>query len=81
MSLHTVASWAASSKRFPSTSAVADRLLGDGLVPLHSALGQHDDGQRQLYFAHGHQYIAYRTSHLQLLSDPAITRKVLRWLT
>ncbi|TXT33277.1 MAG: PGAP1-like protein [Comamonadaceae bacterium] len=61
-------------------SAIADRLLGDGLVPLHSALGQHDEARRCLNFPADHQHIAYRTGHLQLLSDPAITRLLLSWL-
>ncbi len=59
---------------------LADRLVGDGLVPLRSALGQHDEPQRCLHFAPEHQYIAYRTGHLQLLSSPAITQQVLSWL-
>jgi hypothetical protein len=61
-------------------SPVADRLVGDGLVPLHSALGQHDDPQRQLHFAPDRQYIAYRTSHLALLSSPAVAQQLLTWL-
>jgi len=62
-------------------SPVADRLLGDGLVPLHSALGQHDDPQRCLNFAPDHQYIAYRTNHLALLGSPAVAQHILRWLS
>ena len=62
-------------------SRVADRLVGDGLVPLPSALGQHPDAQRQLHFAPGHQRVVYRTSHMQLLSDPAITKQLIQWLT
>ncbi len=61
-------------------STLADRLLGDGLVPLHSALGQHDEAARQLHFAPGHQHIVYRTGHLQLLSSPAVTAQLLQWL-
>jgi pimeloyl-ACP methyl ester carboxylesterase len=61
-------------------SHLADRLLGDGLVPLHSALGQHDEAPRQMHFAPGHQLISYRTGHLQLLSNPAITQQLLQWL-
>ena len=61
-------------------SAVADRLVGDGLVPLHSALGQHDEPRRTLVFAKDAQHIAYRTSHLQLLSSPAVTQQLLHWL-
>src|ERR1035437_3160715 len=62
-------------------SALSDRLLGDGLVPLNSALGQHDDPQRRLAFAKGAQWIAYRTNHLALLSSPAVTQQMLQWLT
>ncbi len=61
-------------------SALADRLLGDGLVPLHSALGQHDDPKRCLHFAPEHQLIAYRTSHLALLSSPAVAQQLVTWL-
>jgi len=61
-------------------SHVADRLLGDGLVPLHSALGHHDDAARQLVFAPSRQYISYRTNHMQLLSHPEVTRQLLSWL-
>jgi hypothetical protein len=60
-------------------SLLADRLLGDGLVPLHSALGQHEDPLRCLPFAPGHQYMAYRTGHLQLLNSPAVTQQLLTW--
>ena len=43
---HTVAATTAAKR-----SALANRLVGDGLVPLHSALGQHDDARRNLAFA------------------------------
>lgn len=61
-------------------SALADRLVGDGLVPLHSALGEHDDPQRTLLFAKSSQRIVYRTSHLGLLSSPVVTRQLVTWL-
>ncbi|NCP39966.1 MAG: alpha/beta hydrolase [Rhodoferax sp.] len=61
-------------------SPVADRLTGDGLVPLHSALGEHDDPLRCLHFAPAHQLIVYRTGHLQLLGDPQIATQLQRWL-
>ena len=62
-------------------SALADRLIGDGLVPLHSALGQHDDPKRTLVVAKTAQWITYRTSHMALLSSPAVTEKLVHWLT
>ena len=62
-------------------SLLADRLTGDGLVPLRSALGQHDDPARSLAFAADRQSIQYRTNHMQLLSRPAVTHQLLQWLS
>jgi len=59
---------------------LADRLTGDGLVPLHSALGQHEDPARRLVFAKGTQHIVYRTGHLDLLSSDKVVAQVLAWL-
>ncbi|MEO6066041.1 MAG: hypothetical protein ABIP49_09720 [Lysobacterales bacterium] len=73
---HTIAATAAARR-----SATADRLIGDGLVPLHSALGHHDDAQRRLEFAPASQWIAYRTNHMQLLSSSGVTQQIERWLT
>ena len=57
-----------------------DRWLGDGLVPVASALGHHPDPERALAFPKSRQWIAYETSHLELLSDPAVADRLLRWL-
>ena len=62
-------------------SALADRLIGDGLVPLRSALGQHDDVRRNLAFAKESKWIAYRTNHMALLSSPEVTGQIVQWLT
>ncbi len=62
-------------------SLLADRLLGDGLVPLHSALGQHTDPRHTLAFAKTAQHIVYRTSHMALLGSPEVTQQLLQWLT
>jgi len=59
---------------------LADRLTGDGLVPLHSALGQHEDPVRQLRFSKDRQHIVYRTGHLDLLASPQVAAKLLDWL-
>ena len=61
-------------------SALADRLVGDGLVPMHSALGEHDDARRTLAFPKAAQRIVYRTGHLGLLGSPVVTRQLLKWL-
>lgn len=61
-------------------SAMADRLIGDGLVPLNSALGRHDDPRRCLAFPDSSQRIEYRTNHLGLLSSPDVTGQLVDWL-
>lgn len=61
-------------------SPAADRLLGDGLVPLVSALGRHDDPARSLAFGPLDQIIVHGTGHLQLLSDPGVGLRVSEWL-
>jgi pimeloyl-ACP methyl ester carboxylesterase len=59
---------------------IPDRLVGDGLVPLHSALGQHADENRTLNFKPSAQWIAYSTGHMQILNSPEVNEKVLQWL-
>ncbi|MEL1220648.1 alpha/beta hydrolase, partial [Aeromonas hydrophila] len=61
-------------------SVLADRLIGDGLVPLRSALGLHDEARHQLAFLPAHTMIAYRTSHMALLGSPQVARQLLLWL-
>jgi len=73
---YTVAATTASKR-----NALTNHLIGDGLVPLHSALGHHDDVERKLVFAEASQWIAYRMRHMELLSSPEVTRQMLRWLT
>ena len=75
-----VACYAVAATTATRRGALADRLVGDGLVPLNSALGRHDDPRRCLDFPEASQLIVYRTSHLALLSDSEITRQMVRWL-
>ncbi|MBP6007167.1 MAG: alpha/beta hydrolase [Rhodoferax sp.] len=75
-----VACFAVAATLAAKRSAVADRLVGDGLVPLHSALGHHEQADRQLHFASAQQLLVYRTSHMQLLSSPLVTQQLLKWL-
>ena len=69
---------AASTSNQPS--AVKDALIGDGLVPLHSALGQHEDERHVLAFEPQNQWIALGISHIVLLKDPKVAVQLLRWL-
>ena len=56
------------------------RLLGDGLVPLRSALGQHKDARRALQFAPDRQRVVYGTSHLGLLDSQEVCAQLQSWL-
>ena len=62
-------------------SLAAETLVGDGLVPLNSALGVHDDPARTLQFARSRQAVFYGTGHLAMLGDAAVARQLVRWLT
>ncbi|WP_254425639.1 triacylglycerol lipase [Polaromonas sp. A23] len=57
-----------------------DEVLGDGLVPLSSALGQHTEPARQLAFPPDRQWIAVETGHMALLHSPAVYGQLKRWL-
>jgi hypothetical protein len=62
------------------TADLKNRLLGDGLVPLDSALGRHRDPARCLQFAEDRQWIGYGVGHLDLLKHPELYAQLLRWL-
>jgi PGAP1-like protein len=62
-------------------SLLADRLVGDGLVPLNSALGVHSDPTRSLVFAKSSQLIVYRTSHMGMLGSAEVSEQLLTWLS
>jgi len=60
---------------------LSDRLIGDGLVPLNSALGKHADGSRSLRFPETHQWVGYQMGHLELLHRPEVYCQLRAWLT
>ncbi len=57
-----------------------DRLLGDGLVPLDSALGQHQQPEHTLAFAEERTWVRYGINHLALLSHPDVYAQLRRSL-
>ncbi len=63
-----------------SAGDLGDRLLGDGLVPLASALGRHDEAGFELAFPPTNQAIVYDTGHLGLLNQPAVYERLRGWL-
>ena len=56
-------------------------LLGDGLVPLSSALGQHRDPARNLSFPESQQWIGYGMNHWDLLDRREVYEQLRHWLT
>ena len=59
---------------------VLSAFLGDGLVPVDSALGRHKDPQRTLALSTSRQWIGYGLSHFDLLNDPAVYEQLTQWL-
>lgn len=59
---------------------LAERLLGDGLVTVDSALGRHRDPGRTLGFAPSQQFVSHGTGHLELLNHPAVAAQLRQWL-
>ena len=57
-----------------------DRLLGDGLVALGSALGRHRLAARRLAFAPERQWIGHGMNHMDLLSSAEVATQLGRWL-
>ena len=59
---------------------LSDRLIGDGIVPLASALGRHANPKLALTFDPSRQWVAYGTNHLDLLSRPEVYAQIKEWL-
>jgi PGAP1-like protein len=56
-----------------------DQLIGDGLVPVASALGEHRDSRRRLTFPRSRQWTATGTSHLGLLCSGQVYERIRGW--
>jgi hypothetical protein len=53
---------------------------GDGLVPVASALGRHDDPDLAIGIDPARQWIAYGTGHLDLLCSSLVYEQMKGWL-
>ena len=56
------------------------RWIGDGLVPVPSALGQHEDRARALRLPATHRRVFARLGHMDLLSHPDVYAQIREWL-
>ena len=59
---------------------IRDRILGDGLIPVDTALGRHEQHSRNLSFPKSRQWVAYGIHHLDLLGRLEVYEKLRGWL-
>lgn len=64
-----------------SPNAINKHLVGDGLVPLNSALGIHENEVFNLNFKPENQWVGNNISHLGLLGNRTIYDVIHRWLS
>jgi hypothetical protein len=75
-----VACFAVAAVRAQRDDTNVARLVGDGLVPVASALGEHADPRYALDFPETARWIGRGMGHLALLSHPQVYAQVGRWL-
>jgi pimeloyl-ACP methyl ester carboxylesterase len=63
-----------------ASGSMKAKLLGDGLVPVASALGQHHEPDLDLGFAPERRSVVYGTGHLDLLSSAEVFGLLRQWL-
>jgi pimeloyl-ACP methyl ester carboxylesterase len=59
---------------------ISEILIGDGLVPVDSALGRSKDPNRTLTIPQHHQWVGFETGHLQLLGSAGVYQQLHDWL-
>jgi hypothetical protein len=64
----------------PAVGSLKGKLLGDGLVPVDSALGRHHEAARRLAFADDRLAVVHETGHLDLLSSAEVFGLLRQWL-
>jgi hypothetical protein len=57
------------------------RLAGDGLVPVKSALGQHENASLDLSIPEHRQFTAYELNHFDLRTSPEVYERLHLWLS
>ena len=70
---------AVAASRQHGLSGETRRLRGDGLVPVASALGRHDQPTRKLGFAAADTHLEFDCNHFALLSNQAVGRRLCEW--
>lgn len=72
--------YAAAAARAVKPGLLSERLIGDGLVTLDSALGRHRDSERILAVPRNRQWVGYGMGHNDLLNHPDVNRQISTWL-
>ena len=62
-----------------ANATISNKIIGDTLVGVKSALGQHNDTNKDLHFKKKNTWIAYENSHLDLLNNPNVYNKIKEW--
>lgn len=76
-----VACYTIAATKGETQSKLNDKLIGDGLVTLDSALGEHKNPALQLNFPQSNQWIGRKMDHWDLLNHGAVYTKLKSWLT
>jgi pimeloyl-ACP methyl ester carboxylesterase len=72
--------YAIAARRGATEEGACGAFLGDGLVPVDSALGRHQEPARTLAFPESRQWVAQVMNHFDLLSRYEVYRKIRGWL-
>lgn len=59
---------------------ISEQLIGDGLVPLNSALGRHDSPLHALQFKPENQWVGQNIGHVALLGNKDVYDVIYNWL-
>ena len=75
-----VACYAIAATTGKTAGDLTDKLIGDGIVPLASALGHHANPRLALTFDESRRWVARGINHLDLLSRPEVYAQIKQWL-
>ena len=63
-----------------AAGSLSTKVLGDSLVDVKSALGQHKNPAKDMKFKKKNTWVVYENTHIDLLSNPEIYAKIKEWL-
>ena len=64
----------------PLATRLSHHYIGDGLVPVHSALGTHPEAEQSLHFAPERQRVVWHTGHIAMLYSAEVAAQLRTWL-